>query len=114
MAYDNNKFDIRIPRGDSASIPFTFTDSEGAPYLFGEGEYVRLDVCPVKGAEPMITKTVAQSGQSELGTVFFVFTPEDTDVPRGEYIYTLRTFAADDTEIDTRVGFPDTAIFEIK
>ena len=112
--YDNDRFNIRIPRGDSASIPFTFTDSEGEPYIFDDGQYARLDVYPVKGAEPVITKTAPKSEQSELGTVFFVFSPEDTDIPRGQYIYTLRTFDANDTEIDTRIGFPETAIFEIK
>lgn len=114
MAYETENLNIKVPRGDSASIPFTFTDSEGEPYIFDDGQYARLDVYPVKGAEPVITKTAPKSEQSEYGTVFFVFSPEETDIPRGEYIYTLRTFGADDTEIDTRVGFPDAAVFEIK
>lgn len=111
--YKTDGCNIKIPRGDSAAIPFTFTSDSGEPYIFYDGQYARLDVFPVRGAPPVITKTVPKSGQSESGTATVALTPEDTDIPRGEYVYTLRLLNADGTLVDTRLGSPEQALFEI-
>lgn len=110
--YEVNGYNISIPRGDSASLAFELTDAAtGEPYMLADGRYAVFAVFPVKGAKPVISKTLTE--QTESGAVIAELMPEDSDIPRGSYIYTLRLYNADNTEIDTVAGFPETAGFEV-
>jgi|GEM_PF-2342040 len=107
---------IRIPRGDTATIPFTFvTEDEGeeSPYIFTSGQYAELSVYHVKGAEAVFTKTAARSAQHADGTVFISFNKAETSIRRGKYIYAVRLLKEDGTSADTWLGGDNTAEFEI-
>ena len=107
---------IRIPRGDTASVPFTFftgEDGEETPYRFAAGQDAELAGCAVKGAEPVITKTAARSSQLADGTVFLNFSSADTDIGRGKYIYTVRLLTGEGGSADTWLGAVTSAEFEI-
>ena len=85
--YDVNGANISVPRGDSAFLPFELTDeATGEPYILTDGQYAVFGVFPLKGADPVITQTLTE--QSESGTVTVSLTPADTDIMRGEYVYT--------------------------
>ena len=105
---------IRIPRGDSASISFTFTEPDGeTPYILGEGQLAVLSVFPVKGAEPVITKTADSSGQDSDGSVVFRFSPKETNIPVNTYGYTIKLTDTEDSKKDTWLGFPEDACFAV-
>ena len=107
---------IRVPRGDTASVPFTFyTENEETetPYRFAAGQYAQLTVSAVKGSEAVITKTAGRAEQSSDGTVFIGLTSADTDIGRGRYIYTVRLMNSDGSRIDTWLGAETAAVFEI-
>ena len=107
-------FNIKIPRGDSAAVKFTFTDKvSGLPYILPEGISAVLDVFPVKGAQSVISKEAGSSGQLSDGSVTFSLSPEDTDVPCCVYRYTIRLVNADGSACDTQLGFPDEALFAV-
>lgn len=111
--YITDGCNIIVPRGDRADIPFVFTDREsGDPYVFDEGTDITLKVFPVRGADSMIEKTLPASGASSDGTLIFSLMPDDTDIPLGEYLYTLT--AENAAAVDTLAGFPQTARFEIR
>ncbi len=112
MYYTDGK-NITVPRGDRALIAFTFIDEDGeTPYILTEGQYARFDVYKTADSEPEITKTATAAEQSEDGTVVFALTPEDTDVKRHGYFYTLRLMNADGS-VDTVVGAPVRAFLVI-
>lgn len=112
--YLTDMYNIRIPRGDSAIIPVTFQYKDNdEPYLFENGQYAQLSVFISKDAFPAIVKVVRQDQQNEEGTVYFEFSPEETNISRYKYSYTIRLLNADGSEVDTWHGFPETAIFEI-
>lgn len=112
MYYTDGK-NITVPRGDRALIAFTFLDEDGeTPYILTEGQYARFDVYKTPDSEPEITKTVTAAEQSEDGTVVFALTPEDTDIKRHGYIYTLRLISGGGPA-DTVVGAPERAFFVI-
>ena len=111
--YITDGCNIIVPRGDRADIPFVFTDEEsGDPYVFDEGTQIRLDVFPVRGADSMISKTLEAPGASSGGTLIFSLSSEETDIPFGEYLYTLT--AENGTAVDTLAGSPQSARFEIR
>ena len=110
--YDVNGTTIAVPRGDSALLSFDLTDEDtGESYHFGAGEYAVFEVSPVKGADAVISKTIIE--QTESGAIIVYLTPRDTNITRGDYIYTLRLYSANGEEIDTIAGFPETAVFEV-
>ena len=110
--FDVNGQSIRIPRGDSAELSFDLIGEDtGQPYLLQNSQYAVFGVFPVRGADAVIKKTVAE--QTESGAVIVSLSPTDTDIPRMKYLYTLRIFNTDGTEIDTLAGFPETACFEV-
>ena len=112
MYYTDGR-NITVPRGDRALIAFTLTDEDGGtPYILAEGQYARFDVYKTADSEPEITKTVTAAEQSVDGTVVFALTPEDTDIKRHGYFYTLRLMNADGYA-DTVVGAPVRACFVI-
>ena len=107
---------IRIPRGDTAVIPFIFvTENEGeeSPYIFAAGQYAELSVYPVRGADAVLRKTAPRSSQHADGTVYIGFTSADTDIGRGKYIYAVRLLKEDGASADTWLGADITAEFEI-
>ena len=109
-----NGYNIRIPRGDSAFIRFTLTQAEsGEPYILAAGQTVVFEVCASKGAEPVISKTADKSAQDTQGAVTFSLSPEDTDIARHTYFYSLRIADTDGTVCDTWLGFPDDALFAV-
>ena len=111
--YITNGCDIIVPRGDRADIPFIFTDKDtGDTVIFDTSVNITLDVFPVRGEESVISKTVPAWEQYPDGTVVFHLRPADTDVPFGEYHYTLR--AVSSSEADTLLGVPDSARFGIR
>ncbi len=107
-----NGHNIKLPRGDSADIKFTFFREDGeTPYIFGTDELARLDIFPVRGAESTVVKTAGKASQSPNGSVTISFTPEDTDIPAGIYRYTLRLLEGG--KCDTVIGFPDETYFAV-
>lgn len=103
---------IKIPRGDSETIAFELTEeATGDPYFLDNGEYVVFSVAKIRGGTVLISKTLTE--QTESGAVIVSLSPEDTDIERGEHIYTLRLYNADATERNTVLGGIDTAIFEV-
>lgn len=103
---------IKIPRGDSADIKFTFLREDGeTPYIFGNNELAKLDVFPVRGAESTVVKTAGKTSQSPDGSVTISLKANDTDIPAGVYRYTLRLLNGD--KCDTVIGFPDETYFAV-
>lgn len=111
--YITNGCNIIVPRGDRADIPFIFTDKDtGDPYIFDSGSSVTLDIFPVRGEENAVTKTLPASEQLSDGTLVFCLLPAETDIPFGEYFYTITL--KNPTGTDTLIGVPDDARFEIR
>lgn len=107
---------IRIPRGDTASVPFIFykeIEGEETPYIIPEGQYAEISVSIVKGSENVLVKTAGRSVQHDNGTVVVRFSPEDTDMGRGKYVYTVRLLKEDGSRVDTWLGGETAAVFEI-
>lgn len=103
---------IKLPQGDSAQIAFRFVSPDGGtPYILSGGQSVKLEVRPVKGAEPIITKTV--SAQSQDGSVIFDFTPQETSAALGVYNYSVRIVGREGALSDTWLGFPQEALMAI-
>lgn len=112
--YLTDMYNIRIPRGDSAVIPVTFQYKDNdEPYMLENGQYAQLAVYISKDAYPAIIKTAGQDQQTPEGTIYFEFSPDETNISRYKYSYTIRLLNADGSEVDTWHGFPETAIFEI-
>lgn len=102
-------YNIKIPRGDTADISFTFTRADsGEPYRFTSGQYAELRVFPVRGAEAVISASA--SAQDAQGAVTFHLSETDTDIPASVYLYTLRLTGAG---TDTWLGFPEDAFFAV-
>lgn len=116
--YSIDNFNISMPHGDSAVIPFVFyTDDEGAeaPYMLKEGQYALLTISAYRGAPAVLSVRVEAEAQDEKGTCFFEILPEaSAELPTGEYFYTLSLHNADESEVDTWVGFPESATFTIE
>lgn len=114
--YKTDGYNIMIPRGDSALIPFTFMYDyeEPEPFIFEPGQYMILSVFMDKNKEPYIQKRAnAEDQDPKTGEIIISFTPEDTDITRYRYNYTIRLYNADKTEVDTWHGFPKPAFFDV-
>lgn len=112
--YITDGCNITVPRGDRADIPFVFTDRDtGDIHIFPDMTHITLNVFPVRGEESVISKTLTGADQSVGGTMLFRLMPEDTDIPFGEYFYTL-TARSGSRSCDTLLGVPDGARFEIR
>lgn len=107
-------YNIKIPRGDSADIKFTFISDDGeAPYILPAGKFALIEVFPVKGAAPVITKRIERSAQSSDGSVIVHFAPSDTDIPCAVWLYTVKIKSADGSVCDTMLGFNEEAYFAV-
>lgn len=113
--YKTDGYNIMIPRGDSANIPaqFVFEDAPEEPFIFETGQYAEMSVYMDRNKDPYIVKRAEKTDQDETGTVYFHFSPTDTDITRYRYLYKIRLYNADGSEVDTWHGFPERAAFEI-
>lgn len=113
--YVTDGFNIRIPKGDSAIIPLTFVyeNDPETPYIFAAGQYAVMSVFMDRNKDAVISKKAEKTEQDESGTVFISLSPEDTDIKRYRYSYTVKLYNADGSEVDTWKGFPERATFEI-
>lgn len=88
---------ISLVRGNSLDIPFALTDGSGAPYLLGEGDFVRFVVKPAYYKDAVIDKKAYAADQSEDGIVTIFLKPEDTlSLEVGLYKYDLGLQAGTD------------------
>ena len=106
-------YNIKIPRGDTADIPFTLLKhGRLEPYILSEDQSLRLDVRLRLSDDTVISKTAESAVQSQSGTVVFSFSGEDTDILRNCYEYTLALVGGDGRK-DTLIGSPEPAKFTI-
>ena len=114
--YKTDGYNIMIPKGDSANIPFTFVfeDAPEEPFILETGQYMILSVYMDRNKPPYIVKRAGKEEQDpETGTICVWFAPEDTDITRYRYGYTIKLYNSDGSEVDTWHGVPVRATFEI-
>lgn len=112
--YKTDSYNLQIPRGDTASVPFKFLyEDTREPFLLQPGQYAVLSVYMDRNKPPVITKRAEQVDQDVDGVLFFNFLATDTDITRYRYSYNVRLYNDDGSEIDMWHGFPDRATFEI-
>lgn len=80
---------LTIIRGNTASIHLRMS-----PIKFRPSDRIRFTAKPAYDEDKsddsaVIRKDITESAVSEDGTVSFILTPQETDVPPGKYVYDI-------------------------
>lgn len=116
--YKADGYNVIMPRGDSATIPFVLTKTEEGietPFILSEGQYVKFEFKMHRNAEAALVQIVTAEQQQEDGTCYLSIEPETSDkLKNGTYQYFMSIHNADDSVVDTWLGFPDIATFTVE
>lgn len=113
--YTANGNTIILPRGDSAEIAVTLIDSATEqPYILSSAESVRFDLYSVRNADPLVSRSAANTAQEQDGTIPIVLRPIDTAQLCGTYKYIIRIVNASTGDTDTVIGLENDAYMIIK
>lgn len=110
VARGNN---ITIAKGNQIELCITpYISVPGYPYKLAEGEKMVVSVHQYKDYDPVIK---AESDvQSEDGSVNFILSSEDTNIPRGSYCWMASIADSAGNIIDTFIGGLEYAAFYVK
>lgn len=93
MLIIDEKNNIKLTRGDSATLELSIKDGEGETYDFS-GDVVKFGVkrSALDNGEALLQKTFDENGK-------IAFTPEDTkDMAYGDYIYNVTVYHTTEAE----------------
>ena len=107
ISIDVNKMLIALTRGDSASITFSATDSEGQDYEPSEGDILTFAVAKKVGADPLFSISNTYDGVDDDAFWTILIEPEHTaELGFKDYAWDIQLQTS--TGIDTIIGRTDT------
>lgn len=106
--YSTDGTNITIPYGDSADLRFEIIDDDtDAALELEQGQKLVFEVYAVNSTQLYMRITAGSDAKQNDDTYIIPVLPSHTKINRNKYRYMLRIANADETIVDTIIGYDD-------